>query len=140
MGENPMVSDPNTNHVRHALEHTEFLVVQDIFLTETAQMAAVVLPAACWAEKDGTFTNTCRAVQRIRKAVEAPGEARSDWEIILDLARACGASWSFGSPAEIMEDISRFVPQYGGISFDRLDNGPILRPCPNKDHPGTPNL
>jgi formate dehydrogenase alpha subunit len=140
MGENPMVSDPNTNHVRHALEHTEFLVVQDIFLTETAQMADVVLPAACWAEKDGTFTNTCRAVQRIRKAVEAPGEARSDWEIILDLARACGASWSFGSPAEIMEDISRFVPQYGGISFDRLDNGPILWPCPNKDHPGTPNL
>jgi len=109
MGENPMVSDPNTNHVRHALEHLDFLVVQDIFLTETAQMADVVLPAACWAEKDGTFTNTCRAVQRIRKAVDAPGEARPDWKIVVDLAKACGVSWNFNSPAEVMEEISRFL-------------------------------
>ena len=140
MGENPMVSDPDTNHVRHALENTEFLVVQDIFLTETAQLADVVFPATCWAEKDGTFTNTCRAVQRIRKAVNAPGEARPDWEIILDLAKACGAKWNYNSPADVMEEISRFVPQYGGVSYDRLDQGPLMWPCPDKDHPGTPNL
>jgi formate dehydrogenase alpha subunit len=140
MGENPMVSDPNTNHVKDALEKAEFLVVQDIFMTETAQLADVVLPATCWAEKDGTFTNTCRAVQRIRKAVDAPGEARADWEIIVDLAKACGAEWDFQSPEDVMEEISRFVPQYGGITYDRLDQGPLLWPCPDKDHPGTPNL
>ncbi|HOR54974.1 MAG TPA: molybdopterin-dependent oxidoreductase, partial [Synergistales bacterium] len=140
MGENPMVSDPNTNHVKNALEKAEFLVVQDIFMTETAQLADVVLPAACWAEKDGTFTNTCRAVQRIRKAVDAPGDARPDWEIIVDLAKACGADWDFHSPEDVMEEISRFVPQYGGITYDRLDQGPLMWPCPDKDHPGTPNL
>lgn len=140
MGENPMVSDPNTNHVRHCLESLDLLVVQDIFLTETAQMADVVLPATCWAEKDGTFTNTCRAVQRVRKAVDAPGEARPDWKIIVDLANACGANWKFDSPESVMEDIRRFVPQYGGVRYARLEEGPLQWPCPDENHPGTPNL
>lgn len=140
MGENPMVTDADTNHVRHALEGLDFLVVQDIFLTETAQTADVVLPAACWAEKDGTFTNTCRAVQRVRKGVEPPGEARADWEIIQDIARALGRDWGFESASEIFDDIAAFVPSYSGMSYERLELGPIAWPCPSKGHPGTPIL
>ncbi len=140
VGENPMVSDPDTNHVRHCLENLDLLVVQDIFLTETAQLADVVLPAACWAEKDGTFTNTTRTVQRIRKAVEAPGEARADWEIITELACRLGAKWDFESASEIIDSIAECTPSYGGISFERLDEGPLSWPCPQTDHPGTPIL
>ena len=143
MGENPMVTDANTAHVAHALEELDFLVVQDIFLTETAQKADVVLPAACWAEKDGTFTNTCRGVQRIRKGVEPPGEARTDWRIIADVAKALGADWSFASPEEIFEDIRKFVPSYAGISYRRIEaneDKPLQWPCPSENHPGTPIL
>ena len=140
MGENPMVSDPDTNHVRLALENLEFLVVQDIFLTETAQMADVVLPAACWVEKEGTFTNTTRTVQRVRRAVEAPGEARPDWQILIDLACRLGADWSFGSASEVFDAIAACTPSYGGMSHGRLDGGPLSWPCPAVDHPGTPNL
>jgi len=140
MGENPMVSDADSNHVRRSLENLDFLVVQDIFLTETAQLADVVLPAACWAEKDGTFTNTMRAVQRVRKAVEAPGQARADWEILVELGKRCGAPWNFTSPSEIFDDVARFVPSYAGISYARLEEGPISWPCPAPDHPGTPIL
>ncbi len=140
MGENPMVTDPDTNHVRHALENLEFLVVQDIFLTETAQLADVVLPAACWAEKEGTYTNTTRTVQRVRKAVEAPGEARSDWEILTDLANRLGAAWEFKSASEVFDAIAACTPSYAGMSHERLDEGPLSWPCPAVDHPGTPNL
>lgn len=140
MGENPMVTDADTAHVAHSLDRLDFLVVQDIFLTETAQKAGVVLPAACWAEKDGTFTNTCRAVQRIRKGVEPPGEAKADWRIILDVAKALGADWGFESPADIFADIAGFVPSYAGISYERLESGPLQWPCPAPDHPGTPIL
>ena len=140
VGENPMVSDPDTTHVRHCLENLDLLVVQDIFLTETAQLADVVLPAACWAEKDGTFTNTTRTVQRIRKAVEAPGEARADWEIITDLACRLGAKWNFANASEIIDSIAECTPSYGGINFERLDKGPLSWPCPQTDHPGTPIL
>lgn len=143
MGENPMVTDANTAHVAHALEELDFLVVQDIFLTETAQKADVVLPAACWAEKDGTFTNTCRGVQRIRKGVEPPGEARADWQIIADVARALGANWTFASPEEVFEDIRRFVPSYAGISYRRIEENegkPLQWPCPDENHSGTPIL
>jgi predicted molibdopterin-dependent oxidoreductase YjgC len=93
MGENSMVTEPDSGHVRHALKNLEFLVVQDIFLTETAELAHVVLPASSWGEKDGTFTNTCRAVQRVRKAVDSPGEARPDWEILLAVGKRMGAPW-----------------------------------------------
>ncbi len=140
MGENPMVTDADTRHVAHALETLDLLVVQDIFLTETAQKADVVLPAGCWGEKDGTFTNTCRAVQRVRKAVDCPGSARPDWQILLDVARALGADWTFASPQDVFDEIARFVPSYAGISYERLEAGPLQWPCQAPDHPGTPIL
>lgn len=140
MGENPMVTDPDTHHVRSSLEKLDLLVVQDIFLTETAQLADVVLPAACWGEKDGTFTNTCRAVQRVRKAVAAPGEARADWEILTAIARRMGSPWNFRSASEVFDAIARVTPSYAGMSHARLEEGPLAWPCPTPDHPGTPIL
>ncbi len=105
MGENPMLSEPDLNQVKKSLEATEFLIVQDIFLTETAELADVVLPAACYAEKDGTFTNTERRIQRVRKAVEAPGEAKADWVIIMELMRMLGYDKTYRHPSEIMDEI-----------------------------------
>jgi formate dehydrogenase alpha subunit len=141
MGENPFISDPDQNHVKEALESLDLLIVQDIFLTETAEFAHVVLPVANFAEKDGTFTNTERRVQRIRKAVDAPGVSRTDWEIISDLSRRMGYKMNYSSPAEIMDEIAQVTPIYGGISYERLDNGPGLQwPCPDQDHPGTKYL
>lgn len=140
MGENPMVSDPDTNHIRHALEKLDFLVVQDIFLTETAQLADVVLPAACWGEKDGTTTNTCRTVQRVRRAVTPPGEARPDWRILTELAREFGLDWRYSSPSEIFDEIAKVTPQYAGISYSRIEHRGIPWPCLTADSPGTPIL
>jgi formate dehydrogenase alpha subunit len=137
MGENPMLSDPDISHVEQALKGLEFLVVQDIFLSETAALADVVLPASSFAEKDGTFTNTERKVQLVRKAIDPPGEARADWRIISDLADRMGAPWSYGHPREIMTELAALTPQYGGISFARLENGGLCWPCPAADHPGT---
>jgi formate dehydrogenase alpha subunit len=142
MGENPMVSDPDLNHVRHCLEQTEFLVVQDIFLTETAQLAHVVLPGASYAEKDGTFSNTERRVQRVRQAIKPVGGAREDWVIICDLAKKMGASgFDFPSAQSVMEEINQLTPSYGGITYERLEAlGSLQWPCPTVDHPGTPYL
>ncbi len=140
MGENPVVSDPDADHVVEALEKLEFLAVQDIFLTETARYADVVLPAACFAEKDGTFTNTERRVQRVRKAVEPPGQALADWEILCRLATLMGYPMHYSSPSEIMDEIARLTPSYGGISYARLEEKGIQWPCPSADHPGTPYL
>jgi formate dehydrogenase alpha subunit len=141
MGENPMLSDPDQAHARRALESLELLVVQDIFLTETALLADIVLPAACYAEKDGTFTNTERRVQRVRKAVEPPGEARADWEIICALAERTGyTGMRYPDPAAVMAEIAALTPHYGGISYDRLDPHGLQWPCPNREHPGTPVL
>ncbi len=140
MGENPVLSDPDSTHVVHALEKLDFLVVQDIFLTETARLADVVLPAASFAEKDGTFTNTERRVQRVRKAIEPVGEAKPDWQIICLVATAMGYPMQYGSPAEIMAEIARLTPSYGGISYQRLEQGSLVWPCPSPDHPGTPRL
>jgi formate dehydrogenase alpha subunit len=141
MGENPMISDPDINHVREGLEKLEFLAVQDIFLTETAQLADVVLPATSYAEKDGTFTSTERLVQMVRKAIEPPGESRADWQIICDLAKAMGSKeFEYGTPADIMDEIASLTPSYGGMSFDRLQKGGLAWPCPSKEHPGTPYL
>lgn len=140
MGENPMVSDPDLNHVRHALESTEFLIVQDIFLTETAQLADVVLPAAAFAEKDGTFTNTERRVQRVRKAINAPGEAKADWEIIMDLMNMLGYEKKYKNPSEIFDEMAALTPTYAGIDYERLELEGIQWPCPNKEHPGTAYL
>jgi formate dehydrogenase alpha subunit len=141
MGENPMVSDADLKHVEKGLKNLDFLVVQDIFLTETAQMADVVLPAASFAEKDGTFTNTERRVQRVRKGVEPPGQARTDWEIITDLAAHMGYEMRYRSAEEIFAEFSELTPSYTGISYKRLEKeGGIQWPCPTPKHPGTPYL
>jgi len=142
MGENPMLSDADLNHARHCLEKAEFLVVQDIFLTETAQLAHVVLPGTAFVEKDGTFTGTDRRVQRVRKAVEPPGQAKADWAILCELAKKMGASgFDFASPKDIMIEVAKLTPSYGGISYERLDQLGFLQwPCPALDHPGTPYL
>ena len=142
MGENPMVSDPDLSHVEGSLENLDFLVVQDIFMTETAALADVVLPATSWAEKDGTFTSTERRVQYIRKAVDAPGEARADWEIISDIATRMGSDlFNYSSPQEIFEEVRTVTPQYAGMNQERLSKPEALHwPCPDETHPGTPIL
>jgi len=139
MGENPMLSDPDINHVRRALEKLELLVVQDIFLTETAQLADVVLPGASFAEKEGTFTNTDRTVLRVRKAIEPVGNSLADWRIICNLAqRLDGNGFVYDSAEQIMSEIARVTPSYGGINYQHLDEGQTLAwPCPTTDSPGT---
>jgi formate dehydrogenase alpha subunit len=137
MGENPMMSDPDVNHVKEALENVDFLVVQDIFLSETAQLADVVLPAASFAEKSGSLTNSERRVQLWRKAIEPVGESRPDWEIICDIATRMGYEMKYDSPAQIMDEIARLTPIYGGMSHDRLEGDGLQWPCPDKEHPGT---
>jgi predicted molibdopterin-dependent oxidoreductase YjgC len=113
-------------------------VVQDIFLSETARIADVVLPGASFAEKEGTFTNTERRVQRVRKAIELVGDSRPDWLIICQLARRLGAKgFDFTDPAQVMEEISALTPIYGGISYERLESGGLQWPCPTPEHPGT---
>ena len=137
MGENPMLSDPNLNHVKEALEALEFLVVQDIFLTETAQLADVVLPAASFAETQGTFTNTERRVLLVNKVIDPPGEARLDWEILCDLATRMGYPMQYANAAEMMDEIASVTPIYGGIHHSRLSQGGLQWPCLTDDHPGT---
>ncbi len=140
MGENPMLSCPDQRHVEETLRALDLLVVQDIFLTETAQFADVILPAAGFAEKHGTFTNTERRVQRVRKAIEPPGEAREDWHILCDLASRMGYEMTYSSAADIQDEIASLTPIYGGITYDRLDEGSLQWPCPDSEHPGTPIL
>lgn len=141
MGENPVISDPDIRHVREALSQLEFLAIQDIFLTDTAELAHVILPAASFAEKDGTYTNTERRVQKIRKAIHSPGEARPDHEIICDLARRMGYPMEYAASHEIMEEIALLTPSYSGILHHRLESGFGLQwPCTSVDHPGTPYL
>ncbi|MDD3857518.1 MAG: molybdopterin dinucleotide binding domain-containing protein, partial [Methanoculleus sp.] len=139
MGENPMLSDPDLSHVEEGLRNLEFLVVQDIFMTETAELADVVLPAACYAEKDGTQTNTERRVQRWRKAQQAPGEAKEDWQILCDLAAKMGypEQFAFENPEAIFDEIATVTPSYHGMSYARLDPDGLHWPCPTAEHPGT---
>ncbi len=138
MGENPMITEPDLKHVEEALSAVDFLVVQDIFLTETARLAHVVLPGSCWAEKDGTFTNTERRVQRIRKAIDPPGDARLDWQIICDIAKAFGSDYfEYSSAEEIFDEIAKLTPSYSGMSYQRLSTQGLQWPCPSVDHPGT---
>jgi len=137
MGENPMLSDPNITHVQAALKNLEFLVVQDIFLSETAELAHVVFPSASFAEKDGTFSNTERRVQRVRKAIDPPGEAKADWQIIAELSTLMGYPMNYLAASDIMDEIAGFTPSYGGISYNRLEQGSLQWPCPTKEHPGT---
>jgi len=141
MGENPVLSDPDVQHVQKALAQLEFFVVQDIFLSETAKFAHVILPAASFAEKDGTFTNTERRVQRVREVVEPIENSKPDWWIICQIAQRLGAKgFDYSHPSDIMEEIRKVTPSYGGINYQRLENEGLQWPCPVDDHPGTPIL
>ena len=149
MGENPMMSEPNLEHARHALEQLEFMVCQDIFINETGEMADVILPATSFAEKDGTFTNSDRRVQRCRQAVAPVGESRPDWDIICDLGRRLAErldlklnhGFDYENPSEIWEEMRQLTPEFYGIDYERLEReGGVHWPCPSKDHPGTPFL
>jgi formate dehydrogenase alpha subunit len=139
-GEDPAIADPNIAHVHKAMDVVDFMVVQDIFLTDTAKAADVVFPAACYAEKDGTFTNTERRVQRVRKAVEPPGEARPDWKIFCDLSAKMGYDMHYKSPEDIFEEIRRLPLEYKGITYERLEKVGLQWPVPDENHPGTPVL
>ncbi len=136
-GENVMLSDPDITHLEKALKKLEFLAIVDIFPSETALLADVVLPAACYAEKDGTFTSTDRALRPVRKAVDPPGEAMPDWKIACELGRRFGVpGFEFKSPSEIMDEMAGLAPIYGGIDYERIDRQVIRWPCPSKDSPG----
>jgi len=140
IGENPLVSDPDLNHAEKSLTNLDFLVVQDIFMTETAKIADVVFPSSCFAEKDGTFVNTERRVQRIRKAVDAPGSSRDDWQITAEIGTRMGSAMSYKNSREIFEEIAKVTPSYGGLTYDRIEGDGLHWPCPTPDHPGTPIL
>ncbi|WP_441652370.1 formate dehydrogenase subunit alpha [Enterococcus faecalis] len=137
-GEDPIVTDPDTGHVRQALESLDFLVVQELFMTETAAYADVVLPGISYAEKDGTFTNTERRVQRVRKAVEPRGQAREDYEIFCEVMTRMGYPCAYESAKEIMEEISVVTPSFGGINYERLEKESLQWPCRSLTDPGTP--
>jgi formate dehydrogenase alpha subunit len=142
-GENPLLSDPDSRALRREIQKLDFLVVMDLFMTETARFAHIVLPAAGWAEKDGTYTNTERRIQRTRAAIPPPGEARPDWLIFSQLATRMGcAGMNYNSPQEIWDELRRLAfNSFGGVSYERLDSQPGLAwPCPDEDHPGTPIL
>jgi formate dehydrogenase major subunit len=134
MGENPFLSDPNINKVRKALSALEFLVVQDIFLTETAEFADVILPATSYLEKDGTYTNTDRRVQLGRKVMDPPGQARLDWEVVQDIANRIGLGWDYASPREVFEEIVAVMPNYANLSYDNLGLSGKLYPNPDPEH------
>ncbi len=141
VGENPIISEANSNHVKNAIKKIDFFVVQDIFLTETAKLADVVLPAASFAEKNGTFTNTERRVQRVQKAIEPIGKAKPDWQITCAIAKKMKAKgFDFSNPKQIMKEIASLTPSYKGITYERLENSGLQWPCLNKKHPGTPIL
>jgi formate dehydrogenase major subunit/formate dehydrogenase alpha subunit len=152
LGENPAMTDPDVNHVRECLQACEFIVLQEIFPSETAEFADVLLPGVTWAEKTGTFTNTERRIQMVRSAVTPPGNARSDWEIIAELARRIlvldelhpagpQAKWDYVAPSQILAEIAALTPSYAGASHDRLERGDQIHwPVTSADHPGTPIL
>ncbi|OIP30020.1 MAG: formate dehydrogenase [Deltaproteobacteria bacterium CG2_30_63_29] len=141
MGEDIVLSEPNVGHLEKGLNGVDFLVIQDIFPNETTRFAHVVLPATSFAEKEGTFTNSERRVQRVRKAVEPPGQARADWSILLDLAGKAGANWTLESPAEVYAEMVKDTVRFAGISHERIDReGGLQWPCPTPDHPGTRTL
>ncbi len=137
MGENPIISDPDIAHAEAWFRQVEFLAVQDLFLTETARYADVVLPGAAFAEKTGTYANTERRVQIAHQALEPPGSARADWEILIDLSRRVGLETGFSTPAEVMDEIARVAPAWAGIAHDRLGGGGLQYPVPDRSHPGT---
>ncbi len=140
LGGNPMRSGPNLNHMKKVFEAMDFIVVQDIFMSQTAEIADVVLPASTFAEKDGIFINGARLVQRVRKAIDPIGDSKPDWQIICEMAKRMGYEMNYNHPGEILDEIASLTPPYGGISYERLEKGALQWPCPTKDHPGTPYL
>ncbi len=140
MAENPALSDPDVNHVLESLKAFDFLIVQDIFLTETAKFAHLIFPSSCFAEKSGTFTNTERRFQLLRKAFDPPGNAKEDFEILCLIGKALGLDFSYKNPSEVMDEIASLAPAYGGIRFDRLEREGLQWPCPDLEHPGTQYL
>jgi formate dehydrogenase major subunit len=139
MGENPALSDPDVHHAREGLASLEHMVVQDIFLTETAYLADVVLPATAWPEKVGTVTNTDRLVQLGRKAIEPPGEAREDLWIIVELAKRLGLSWTYSHPREVFDEMRQCMDSIAGITWERLErDSAVTYPCENEGDPGEP--
>jgi formate dehydrogenase alpha subunit len=140
VGENPMVTDPDLHHVEAALKKLDTFIVQDIFLTETAKHATVVLPGTSFAEKSGTFSNTERRVLLVRQAIAPLGEARPDWQIIQDLSTRVGYPMNYASPEEIFEEIKKLTPSYAGMSYQRLEKAGLQWPCPTEEHPGTQYL
>lgn len=142
IGENPAQTEPNAHHVEEGLDQLEFMVAQDLFLNETTrEHANVVFPASSFAEKDGTFTNTERRVNRVRKAVPCPGEAREDWRIVVDLAKALGASWpEYETVEDAWDEFADLAPLWSGIRYDRIEEVGLQWPCPDRDHPGSPYL
>lgn len=137
MGENPIISDPDIAHAEAWFRTIEFLVVQDMFLTETARYGDVILPAASFAEKTGTFVNTERRIQLSEQAIDPPGQARADWEILVDLSNRIGIKSPFSSPADVMEEIREVAPAWAGVTYARLRGGGLQYPVPHDDHPGT---
>jgi formate dehydrogenase alpha subunit len=148
MGEDPMSSEPNLAHALEALEELDLLVCQDIFTNKSGELADVILPAASFAEKDGTFTNSDRRIQRVRTALPRVGQSRPDWQILCDLAQRIeqklerkSIGWNYQNPSEIWEEMRRLTPDWGGITYERLEReGGVHWPCPSADHPGTPTL
>lgn len=153
LGENPIMSEPDTNHIRHCLETCDFILLQEIFPSETSPYADILLPGASFAEKDGTFTNTERRIQMGRKAIKSPGEAKPDWWITAELAKhvlagggrqiaeATYSGWDYENPAQVMDEIAALTPIYAGVSHKRLENGETFQwPVKDKNHPGTPIL
>lgn len=143
-GEDVVQSDPNTDHVVKALKSLDLLIVQELFMTDTAELAHVVFPAASVLEQEGTFTNGERRIQHVKPAVAPPGSARPDWEVIRDVAvsmRGLGAAWKYRTPADVMDELARVVPHlFGGVSYDRLGGDGLQWPCPAPGHPGTRTL
>jgi formate dehydrogenase alpha subunit len=148
MGENPMMTEPNLNATRHHMEQLEFLVAQDVFINESGAFADVFLPATSWAEKEGTFTNTDRRVQRVRKAIEPRGKARPDWDIICDLAnrleqrlgRPNSARWNYEEPEEVFREMASVATMLKGVNYARIEKTGLQYPVPDENHPGTPFL
>jgi len=137
VGENPMVSDPDSHHVQDALKKLDLLVVQDIFLTPTAKLAHVVLPGTSFAEKSGTFSNTERRVLLVREAISPKGEARPDWAIVQELSNRLGYPMNYSSPEDVFQEIRQLTPSYAGITYERLAAAGLQWPCPTEEHPGT---
>lgn len=148
MGENPMMSEPNLNLTRHHMQQLEFLVAQDLFINESGAFADIFLPATSWAEKEGTFTNTDRRVQRVRQALPPRGQSRPDWQIICDLAQriekrlglSSSAGWDYSHPSEILQEIGSVVPDYRGVRYERIEKVGLQTPVWDETHPGTPFL